>query len=353
MAHRMNQLLRSSKEVRQAGIPRPGPAARALTALPAEAVFDPLPSLEAEEEAEPPLAPAADQVAALYRRLVAAGERVFAAAATGRELEGAALLKPLRQALRQLRRDEALLAETVRQRNEARSLPQRAANTALLSMRVGLEIDYEERRSLSLGLCALVHDLGMLAIPQEVLNSRHLTPAQLQLLRQHPRESQRLAQRLGKNFAWVGKIVAQVHERCDGTGYPAELKSEQIHEFARIIGLADTYEAMVHPRADREARAVYHAVKEIIDLRNTLFDRRLVKALVHIVSIFPLGSLVRLNNDEIGRVVGTSRLHPTRPAVEILVDSRGRRLHPPRLVNLEEEPMVYVVDPAIQEEVLH
>jgi len=291
-------------------------------------------------------------MAALYQRLVEAGERIFAAAADGRELEGAALIRPLRQALRRLQHSEELLAETVRHRSGDRSFPQRAANAAILSMRVGLEIDYDERRALSLGLCALMHDVGMLTIPRQALGNPRLTPEQRALLHRHPLESQRLVEEFGRNFSWIGKIAAQVHERGDGTGYPAGLRGEQIHEFARIIGLADTYEAMIHPRADREARAVYHAVREIIDLRNTLFDRRLVKALIHIVSIFPLGSLVRLNSDEIGRVVGTSRLHPTRPVVEILVDSRGRRLDPPRLINLEEEPMVYVVDPAIQEGVL-
>ena len=70
------------------------------------------------------------------------------------------------------------------------------------------------------------------------------------------------------------------------------------------------------------------------------------------VSIFPLGSLVKLNNGEIGRVVGTSRLHPTRPTVDILLDPRGRKLSQPRMMNLGDEPMLYIVDPAIEEGVL-
>ena len=109
---------------------------------------------------------------------------------------------------------------------------------------------------------------------------------------------------------------------------------------------------MAQPRADRQARVVYNALKEIIDQRNSLFERSLIKALIDIVSIFPLGSLVKLNNGEIGRVVGTSRLHPTRPTVDILVDPRGRRLPEARLLNLQDEPMLYIVDPAIEEGVL-
>ncbi|MCC7265172.1 MAG: HD domain-containing protein [Candidatus Latescibacteria bacterium] len=350
----MSQLLRSSKELQRKEVaPRPLRAERRHSPPPAT-LATPLLLLDTEGQAEGEIAnQSLNQVAPLYQRLVQMTERIFAAAVQGKQLEGTSLVKPLKEALRQLQQGEALLTETVRQRNSECTLPQRAVNTALLSMRMGLEIEYDERRVLSLGLCALMHDLGMLRVPAEVLGARHFTPAQRELLQRHPLESQRMVQAFGKNFAWIGKIVVQVHERSDGTGYPAGLKGEEIHEFARIIGLADTYEAMVHPRPDREVRAVYQVVKEIIDLRNTLFDRHLVKALIHIVSIFPLGSLVKLNNDEIGRVVGTSRLHPTRPTVEILLDARRRRLNPPRQIVLEEEPMVYIVDPAIEESILY
>ncbi len=353
MVLRMSQLLRSSKELRHDEPPKAWRAARRPAPAPKE-VAEPLPILGAEEAVPEEVEVGASTPAAqVYQLLLQIAERVFAAAAAGRELEGNRLVKPLKQAMALLQEGEALLTETVRHRNSERTFPQRAANTALLSMRMGLEIEYEERRILSLGLCALMHDLGMMRLPAELMEARRFTPAQRAQLQQHPLESQRLVQAFGASFAWIGKIVAQVHERSDGTGYPDGIRGEQIHEFARIIGLADTYEAMVHPRPDREVRAVYHVVKEIIDLRNTLFDRHLVKALIHIVSIFPLGSLVKLNNVEIGRVVGTSRLHPTRPTVEILLDGRGRRLNPPRLIVLEEEPMVYIVDPAIEESVLY
>ena len=236
--------------------------------------------------------------------------------------------------------------------DSGRSWALRGTNVAILSMRIGLEIDYDERRSLALGLCSLMHDIGMLTIPEEVLNSRSLTPQQLKLLRAHPVESQRMVEKFGASFAWIGKIVVQVHERHDGTGYPNGLKEEQIHEFARIISLADTYDAMTHPRADRKAHVTYNALSAIVDLRNKLFDPRLIRALIHIVSIFPLGSLVKLNNNEIGRVIKTNKLHSARPLIEILIDSRGRRLSNSYFLNLEDEPMLYIVDPAIEESVL-
>jgi len=288
----------------------------------------------------------------VYGQLVTVAQGIIDAAKESRSPAEAEIIRALRDVRRLLAQDDRLLTETVRQRHGDGTWARRGANTAVLAVRLGMEIDYDERRCLAVGLCGLMHDLGMLRVPDEVLESPHLTPAQLELLRQHPLESQKIVAGFGPSFAWIGKIVVQVHERFDGSGYPCGLQGQDIHEMARILGLVDTYEAMAHPRADRGARVTYHALKEIIDLRNTLFERRLIKALIQIVSIFPLGSLVKLNSGDLGRVIGTSRTHPTRPVVEVVMDSRGRRLEPPRELNLEQEPMLYIVDPAIEEQTL-
>ena len=379
MALRMSQMLRSSREVR-----RPGPTARrAPGAGPVEIdATDRVPEAQVEEpetvtaaageEVEPEeastelesmgvdvggekpdaAASPAGRGELVYQNLATVAEQIFVAATEGEAPREAAIIGALRQVLERLHEDDELLAETVRQRQGSRTWSRRAANTAVLAMRLGMEVKYDERRCLALGLCALMHDLGMLKIPRELLDSQRLTTEQLELLRQHPTESQKMVTAFGPAFTWIGKIVVQVHERHDGSGYPHGLRGNQIHEMARILGMVDMYEAMAHPRADRPARVIYHALKEIIDLRNTLFERRLIKALIHIVSIFPLGSLVKLNNSEIGRVIGTSRTHPTRPTLEILVDSRGQLLDRPRRVDLQDEPMLYIVDPAIEEKVL-
>jgi len=319
----------------------------AVAAVPAVAVAAQVPTI-----ADLPNEPEVDHVVGVYETLVEAAEELFGAAADGRAPNGPVVGAAVRGVVNSLAESDALLTETVRRRPESYSVASRSVNVAVMAVRLGREVEFDERRTLDLGLCGLTHDLGMLKVPAEVLDSKRLTSSQLQQLQQHPLDSERIVCSFGKAFEWVGKVVVQVHERRDGSGYPKALKGDDIHEFARIIGLVDTYEAMAQPRADRQARVVYNALKEIIDLRNSLFDRRLIKALINIVSIFPLGSLVKLNNGEIGRVVATSRLHPTRPTVDVLVDPRGRRLSDARQIDLQDEPMLYIVDPAIEEGVL-
>ena len=360
MALRMSQMLRSSKDLRgvspASSAPNPAPPAavvareeeeeRGHTAL--EPLFE-----EASEEL--PQAPEIDdrsRAESVYDELVTTAEGIFAAAEARVTPDGPATVAAVRSAYEELLTGDHLLSVTVRRRSHANTLALRSANVAILAMRVGFELDYDKRRGSALGLCGLMHDVGMLTIPREVLGSGRLTEKQVALLHRHPEESQKMVSSFGQAFSWIGKIVVQVHERRDGSGYPRRLRGENIHEFARIIGLVDTYEAMAQPRADRKARVIYNALKEIIDLRNTQFDKPLIKALINIISIFPLGSLVKLNNGEIGRVVATSKTHPTRPAVDILVDARGKRVEEPRHLSLEEEPMVYIVDPVIEEGVL-
>ncbi|MSR83844.1 MAG: HD domain-containing protein [Candidatus Latescibacteria bacterium] len=315
----------------------------------------------------------------LYTNLIAAAQLIYEATTNNTPLAVDALVKAVKDAQRSFANGDQLLTEAVRQRGSASSLSQdqidrlithqasqsqepqtsasyswsqRAVNGSILSMRLGQEMEYDERHNLALGLCGLMHDVGMLKVPEEVLKTSRMTPQQLEVMRNHTHESKRIVEGFGPDLAWMGAIVVQVHERYDGSGYPNKLKEEEIHEFARIIGLADTYEAMAHPRADRAAVVVYTALSEIIDMRNKLYDPRLIKLLIRIVSIFPLGSLVKLNNGAIGRVVGANRLYPTRPLMEVMLDPRGKKLSPSYLLNLAEEPMLSISDPAIDESVL-
>ena len=369
MALRMSQMLRSSKELRGGGTSKPPGAqprerrrdrgSQIVTEVEDQPDLEPL--FEEATPTEETAGPVVEERVAVddrsraevvYDDLVAAAQDVFTAAETHSSPDGPSTVAAVRAALNELGCGDFLLSVTVRRRSGLNSLAERSTNVAILAMRVGMELDYDERRGSAVGLCGLMHDVGMLTISEKVLAAQHLNDRQVELLHRHPMESQKMIHTFGEAFHWIGKIVLQIHERQDGSGYPKGLRGEQIHEFARVIGLVDTYEAMAQPRADRKARVIYNALKEIINLRNSLFERRLIRALINIVSIFPLGSLVRLNNSEIGRVVGTSRTHPTRPSVDILMDPQGKRLEEPRHLYLEEEPMLYIVDPAIEESVL-
>ena len=114
---------------------------------------------------------------------------------------------------------------------------------------------------------------------------------------------------------------------------------------AKIIGLADTYMTLTAPPPRLRP---HEAIRDIVKTRNDQFPSSLVKGLLSEISVFPPGTMVRLNTEETGRVIAVNRLHPLRPQVEIVVDGKGRRLATPRILDLAEAPFVYITGPVAE-----
>ena len=137
----------------------------------------------------------------------------------------------------------------------------------------------------------------------------------------------------------------QIHERLNGSGYPRKRQHPQIHLFARIGAVADTYLAMVSPRNGRIGMTPYDAVEKLLyATRIGLFDASVVRALLHAVSLFPVGSVVKLSDGRSARVSRSNRDHYDRPVVEVLSDNPS---DDGQILDLAQEPSLAVVTPAI------
>ena len=183
----------------------------------------------------------------------------------------------------------------------------------------------------------------MQKMPSEIKDkSSHLNHEELDVIATHPSKSYEWL-REEKNIEEVVYHVAyQHHEKVNGKGYPQGLTDGQIHEYARIISLVDTYEARIHPRAWRKAILPDEAVSDILDKEKEAYDPHLIKILLKEVSIYHLRSYVRLNTNEVARVVKMNPGTPLRPVVEIVFDAEGKKLTKPKLLNLFEQPLIYV-----------
>ncbi|HID95248.1 MAG TPA: HD domain-containing protein [Candidatus Latescibacteria bacterium] len=225
------------------------------------------------------------------------------------------------------------------------SLAAHMADLTVLPIRIGMELNYDDEELISLGQASLLHDIGWIRMPPELIGKEKLSDQEIEAVRKHPILGYEVLSEWEEKFPWMTKSVLQEHEREDGSGYPNGLKGQEIDEFAKIIGISDAYEDLIHGKG----LPPYRALQQIMSMRNKQFSPRLVKALIQVLSVFPLESLVRLNTGEIGRVVEVSKLHPTRPTIKVLVDAQGKRVSEKRLINLEEEPMLYIADPALDE----
>jgi len=112
------------------------------------------------------------------------------------------------------------------------------------------------------------------------------------------------------NYPNVGRAIYEHHERENGQGYPSGLKGDEISEYAKIIGICDSYEAMTHDRPHKKAAAQYSSVLQLAGSKDLLFSPNIVKIFLDEITLYPIGSYVRLNNKALCIVVGTNPNNP-------------------------------------------
>jgi len=221
---------------------------------------------------------------------------------------------------------------------------------SIVATRMGIVLGYNDDCLRELTLGAMLHDIGMLKVsPDVVMKKGELSQDDLAEIRKHPLYSYEILKDSGLP-ALITEIVRQVHERADGSGYPQGLRGDDIHEYASIISLADTFTAMLQPRPQRPRKIPFEIVKEIIERGQGQLSRRLMKVLIDEFAIFPVGLYVQLNTGEIAKVHKANKLAPLRPEVTVLTDTRGRRLTEPKQYNLMHEPLLTVVDSSFDQE---
>ncbi len=135
----------------------------------------------------------------------------------------------------------------------------------------------------------LVHDLGMARLPRAMLaNPGRFTEDELQELRTHPQLGAEALEPLGARYEWLQQIVLQEHERRQGQGYPLGLKGGAIDPLARLIAVADVFEALSHPRTYRSPNTALEALEQVASMGGEWFDPGVIAALVNEISAFPL-----------------------------------------------------------------
>jgi HD-GYP domain-containing protein (c-di-GMP phosphodiesterase class II) len=153
-----------------------------------------------------------------------------------------------------------------------------------LATAVGQELKLKPDDLQELEIAALLHDVGKIAIPKEILNKpARLTDAEFELMKTHTVEGQALLDRIGGRLARVGTIVRSCHERWDGRGYPDGMLGEEIPLAARIVFCCDAYSAMTTNRPYRTAMSRAAAVAELRANAGSQFEPRIVDALINVL----------------------------------------------------------------------
>lgn len=227
-----------------------------------------------------------------------------------------------------------------------------SVNVAVLALVIGLAMGLSRGDLVKIGLGAFLHDIGKTCIPNKILNKPgSLTTEEMLQIKQHPVHGRNLLKGQAMVDPKAVKIIYQHHERSDGSGYPEGLNAVQMHLFAKIVAVADVYDALV---ADRPYRPAYlpHQALEILAAESDHFDPEVLQMFYRHLTAYPVGTVVGLSNGLIGVVVSNTVGYPTRPVVRVLCEEeRLDNLVAPYELNLIEN-LDFVVQRVYPEEEL-
>lgn len=236
-----------------------------------------------------------------------------------------------------------ILGTTFNDNNMARL----SVNTAILATILCEELELPKERTENIIISALLHDVGMMRIPDKVVNKTGtLTEVERQTIEAHTVYGYKTTL---SEFMYTNDIAASVmqhHERWDGKGYPNNISGNDIDFGARIIAVADAFIAMITPKPYRDLMLGYQAMKNLLADNARRFDPAIIKAMIRSIGIYPIGSMVLMNNASLARVIKSSPETPMRPFIRILIDEKGRIMDQNAgLIDLKENKHLFIVRP--------
>ncbi|MFZ3590670.1 HD-GYP domain-containing protein [Bacillus sp. DJP31] len=192
-------------------------------------------------------------------------------------------------------------------------------NVTLYSLAIGMELKLVDKQLEELGLGALLHDVGKMLTPKEILlKPGRLTSEEYEEVKKHAMNGFDLLRNLPNIPLIAAHCAFQHHERLDGSGYPRGVTSKDIHVFGKILAVADVFDAITSNRVYRQAMLPHEGLEILYAGAGQQFETVIVKAFRKAVAIYPIGLTVTLSDRSTGIVIGQNQGYCDRPVIRIL-----------------------------------
>lgn len=204
-----------------------------------------------------------------------------------------------------------------------------------LMVSLGKQLNLDDEQIRQAGLAGLLHDVGKMMIPPEVLNKPgKLTDAEFAMVKNHPSEGHKLLLGgIGINDISLD-VCLHHHEKVDGSGYPEQLSDKQISLFAKMSAVCDVYDAITSNRPYKSGWEPAESIRKMAEWSNGHFDQRIFQAFVRSVGIYPTGSLVKLSSSRLAVVMEQSDKSLLAPKVKVFFSTKSNCRIMPELLDL-------------------
>jgi HD-GYP domain-containing protein (c-di-GMP phosphodiesterase class II) len=209
-------------------------------------------------------------------------------------------------------------------------------NVCVISILFGRHMGFSDNELRILGLGALLHDIGKMHVPLEILNKPgKLSGFERKIMNTHPQMGYDILAASEDFPAAALDVIRYHHERMDGSGYPKGLMADGIKPYVQIVAMVDVYDAITSDRAYHERISPHEALNMMFEWATKHFKKELLEEFISCLGIYPIGSIVELEEGDVGVVVTINRKRKLLPTINLVLDKQKKSLERPKLLDLE------------------
>ncbi|MDO6445538.1 HD-GYP domain-containing protein [Colwellia sp. 1_MG-2023] len=248
-------------------------------------------------------------------------------------------------------RNQDALTCLSRLQTKDKQLTEHSLNVAILMSVFAKHLNIDKRIIQELTLGAFLHDIGIVLIPKEILNKKTvLTEKENNIMKSHVALGIKLLEE-SPSISYIAiKMVKEHHERIDGSGYPNQLKGDQISKYGRMIAIVNAYDSMTSSRPYKSSVHPINAFKALIAESPDVYDEELVEKFIQCLGVYPVGTLVKLNSGKLGLISKLNKKKPLHPFVRVFYNTRMNQAIPIQEINLSESKYKDQIDRCIKPE---
>lgn len=230
-------------------------------------------------------------------------------------------------------------------------LTEHSLNVAILMSVFAKHLNIDKRIIQELALGAFLHDIGIVLIPKEILNKKSaLTAKENKIMQSHVALGLKLLED-SPSISYIAiKMVKEHHERLDGSGYPKQLKGNEISKYGRMIAIVNAYDSMTASRPYKNSVHPINAFKALVAESPDAYDEELVEKFIQCLGVYPVGTLVKLNSGKLGLISKLNKQKPLHPYVRVFYNIRMNQAIPIKEINLSESKYKDQIDRCIKPE---
>jgi putative nucleotidyltransferase with HDIG domain len=218
-----------------------------------------------------------------------------------------------------------------------------SVNVTILSLMMSHELGYSEADQFKIGIGCLLHDIGKVLVDDEILHKREaLSASEFRKMQKHSKDGYDMIKDNDSLTAISKNIVLLHHEKLDGSGYPYQLKGDEIKKHVRISTIADIFDAVTSDRVYSKELPVYKGLELVASYAPAKIDEELYHILSKKIAPYPLGTSVQLSNRYKGIVCDLNKDHPTRPIVKVIYNEKGEVFKEELMIDLMKDLTLFI-----------